>query len=45
MAAMARTVPEMVGRALRTMQKAGAIEAKRGCILTKDQQKLQTFLK
>ncbi|NWJ44436.1 MAG: Crp/Fnr family transcriptional regulator [Chloroflexi bacterium] len=44
MAAMAGTVREMVGRALRTMQKAGAIEAKRGYILIKDQEKLQTFL-
>jgi CRP-like cAMP-binding protein len=44
MAAMAGTVREMVGRALRTLQKAGAIEARRGYIIIKDAVKLQTFL-
>ena len=44
MAAMAGTVREMVGRALRTLQKAGAIEPRRGHIIIKDVAKLQTFL-
>jgi CRP/FNR family transcriptional regulator len=44
MAAMAGTVREMVGRALRTLQKSGAIEAKRGHISIKDVNKLRTFV-
>ncbi len=44
MASMAGTVREMVGRALRTLQKSGAIEPRRGYIIIKDAAKLQTFL-
>lgn len=44
MAAMAGTVRDMVGRSLRTIQKAGAIEAKRGYIIIKDSNKLRTFI-
>lgn len=44
MAAMAGTVREMVGRALRTLQKQGAIEARRGHIIITDMEKLRTFL-
>jgi CRP/FNR family transcriptional regulator len=41
LAAMVGTVREMVGRALRTLQKAGAIEARRGHIIIKDVRLLQ----
>jgi len=44
MASMAGTVREMVGRALRTLQKAGAIKAYRGHIIILDQDKLKRFL-
>jgi CRP/FNR family transcriptional regulator, cyclic AMP receptor protein len=44
MASMTGTVREMIGRALRTLQKAGAIEARRGRISIKDKAKLQKFL-
>lgn len=44
MASMAGTVREMVGRALRTLQKSGAIEARRGHIIIKDAARLRTFL-
>lgn len=43
MAAMAGTVREMVGRALRTLEGAGAIEARRGHIIIKDAARLQDF--
>lgn len=43
MAAMAGTVREMVGRALRTLEGAGAIEARRGHILIKDTARLQDY--
>lgn len=44
MAAMAGTVREMIGRALRTLQRAGAIEAHRGHIIIKDAARLRSFL-
>ncbi len=43
MAAMAGTVREMVGRALKTLESAGAIEARRGRIIIKDSTRLQEF--
>ncbi len=42
-AAMAGTVREMVGRALKTLEVAGAIEAQRGRIIIKDTARLQGF--
>lgn len=44
MAAMAGTVRDVVGRALRTMQSAGAIELNRGQISILDRSKLERFL-
>lgn len=44
MASMVGTVREMIGRALRTLQKAGAIEAKRGHIIIINVDKLRGFL-
>ena len=44
MASMAGTVREMVGRALRTLEKNGAIEARRGHIVIKDVNRLRSFL-
>jgi CRP-like cAMP-binding protein len=43
-AASAGTVRVMVGRALRAMQKTGAIEPRRGRIIVRDTQKLRQFL-
>ncbi|HEX2910270.1 MAG TPA: Crp/Fnr family transcriptional regulator [Chloroflexia bacterium] len=43
-ASTAGTVREMVGRALKSMENAGAIEAHRGHIIIKDSQKLHSFL-
>lgn len=44
MASIAGTVRDMVGRALRTMQKSGAIEARRGYLIVKDRVALQEYL-
>lgn len=44
MASMAGTVRDMVGRALRTLQKSGAIEARRGYLIVKNRSILQEYL-
>jgi CRP-like cAMP-binding protein len=44
MAALTGTVRDMVGRALRTMEKAGALEVRRGYVTIKDKVSLQKFL-
>jgi CRP/FNR family transcriptional regulator len=43
MAAMAGTVREMVGRALKTLESSGAIETRRSQVIIKDANKLEDF--